>query len=79
VFKLFDNLMLLAEGEMVYQGPASKGVDYFAAIGFQCEPFNNPCDFFMDVVCDQVGEVPFGFCGGECGMWHVGGWGGMWR
>lgn len=27
--------MLLAEGEMVYQGPADKGVDYFAAIGFQ--------------------------------------------
>ncbi len=54
MFKLFDTLMLLAEGEMVYQGGASKGVDYFAAIGFQCEPFNNPCDFFMDVVCDQV-------------------------
>lgn len=54
VFKLFDNLMLLAEGEMVYQGPGTKGVEYFAGIGFQCEPFNNPCDFFMDVVCDQV-------------------------
>jgi ATP-binding cassette subfamily G (WHITE) protein 2 len=39
---------------MIYQGPASGGTDYFASIGFQCEPYNNPCDFFMDVVCDQV-------------------------
>ncbi|KAM3567210.1 hypothetical protein VYU27_010639, partial [Nannochloropsis oceanica] len=53
VFKLFDKLMLLAEGEMVYQGCAMQGVDYFDSIGFKCEAFNNPCDFFLDVTCDQ--------------------------
>ena len=33
IFKLFDSLTLLSNGELVYHGPASCALDYFARIG----------------------------------------------
>ncbi|XP_043917293.1 broad substrate specificity ATP-binding cassette transporter ABCG2 [Protopterus annectens] len=50
IFRLFDSLTLLASGRMVYHGPAQDAVEYFASIGYTCEAFNNPADFFLDVV-----------------------------
>ncbi|XP_051939618.1 broad substrate specificity ATP-binding cassette transporter ABCG2-like isoform X2 [Hippocampus zosterae] len=48
--RLFDSLTLLVGGKMVYHGPAPNALDYFANIGFSCEPHNNPADFFLDVI-----------------------------
>ncbi|CAM4699230.1 broad substrate specificity ATP-binding cassette transporter ABCG2-like [Lepidochelys kempii] len=50
IFKLFDSLTLLALGKVLYHGPAKQALNYFSSIGFQCEPFNNPADFFLDVI-----------------------------
>uniref|UniRef100_A0A3Q3MN08 ABC-type xenobiotic transporter n=1 Tax=Labrus bergylta TaxID=56723 RepID=A0A3Q3MN08_9LABR len=50
IYRLFDTLTLLVSGKMVYHGPASNALDYFANIGFPCEPHNNPADFFLDVI-----------------------------
>ncbi|XP_060103373.1 broad substrate specificity ATP-binding cassette transporter ABCG2-like [Heteronotia binoei] len=50
IFKLFDNLTLLAAGRLVYHGPANKVLAYFAALGFVCEAYNNPADFLMDII-----------------------------
>ncbi|XP_007890145.1 broad substrate specificity ATP-binding cassette transporter ABCG2 isoform X3 [Callorhinchus milii] len=50
IFKLFDSLTLLANGRMIFQGPAFKALDYFATIGYNCEPYNNPADFFLDII-----------------------------
>ncbi|XP_008323546.2 broad substrate specificity ATP-binding cassette transporter ABCG2 [Cynoglossus semilaevis] len=50
IYRLFDNLTLLVTGKQVYHGPAQKALDYFSDIGFTCEPFNNPADFFLDVL-----------------------------
>ncbi|XP_067393533.1 broad substrate specificity ATP-binding cassette transporter ABCG2-like isoform X2 [Emydura macquarii macquarii] len=50
IFKLFDSLTLLALGKMLYHGPAKQALEYFSSIGYQCEPFNNPADFFLDVI-----------------------------
>lgn len=50
IFQLFDQLLLLAGGEVVYYGPANKVVEYFAGIGYQCPDFTNPADFFMKLV-----------------------------
>lgn len=42
-----DRLLLLADGHLVYQGPASESGDYFD-IKNKCKTKNrNPCDFFM--------------------------------
>lgn len=50
IFKLFDSLTLLASGKLVFHGPAQKALEYFASAGYHCEPYNNPADFFLDVI-----------------------------
>ncbi|XP_040438257.1 broad substrate specificity ATP-binding cassette transporter ABCG2 [Falco naumanni] len=50
IFRLFDNLMLLAAGRVLYHGPAQHAIEYFQSIGYECEPYNNPADFFLDVI-----------------------------
>ncbi|XP_058496476.1 broad substrate specificity ATP-binding cassette transporter ABCG2d [Solea solea] len=50
IYRLFDTLTLLVSGRMVYHGPALNALDYFANIGYPCEPHNNPADFFLDVI-----------------------------
>ncbi|NXL17654.1 ABCG2 protein, partial [Setophaga kirtlandii] len=50
IFRLFDSLTLLAAGRVLYHGPAQHTIEYFQSIGYQCEPYNNPADFFLDVI-----------------------------
>ncbi|XP_055014644.1 broad substrate specificity ATP-binding cassette transporter ABCG2d isoform X1 [Boleophthalmus pectinirostris] len=50
IYRLFDSLTLLVSGKMVYHGPAPNALDYFANIGYLCEPHNNPADFLLDVL-----------------------------
>ena len=50
VFALFDDLILLSEGRVVYAGPASDAVAYFEAAGFACPPRTNPAEFLADLV-----------------------------
>lgn len=50
IFNLFDDLMLLKAGLVVYYGPADKTVDFFAEAGFPCPPLTNPADHFLDVI-----------------------------
>ncbi|OLY78091.1 ATP-binding cassette sub-family G member 2 [Smittium mucronatum] len=51
IFKLFDDIVLLSEGKIVYFGPQEELVDYFSKLGFTCPNFTNPADFvFTDVL-----------------------------
>uniref|UniRef100_A0A7N8XNS1 Broad substrate specificity ATP-binding cassette transporter ABCG2-like n=1 Tax=Mastacembelus armatus TaxID=205130 RepID=A0A7N8XNS1_9TELE len=50
IYRLFDSLTLLVTGKQVYHGPAQNALEYFADIGYTCEPHNNPADFFLDVI-----------------------------
>ncbi|XP_036083615.1 broad substrate specificity ATP-binding cassette transporter ABCG2 isoform X4 [Rousettus aegyptiacus] len=50
IFKLFDSLTLLASGRLMFHGPAQEALGYFASTGHHCEPYNNPADFFLDVI-----------------------------
>ncbi|XP_032962511.1 broad substrate specificity ATP-binding cassette transporter ABCG2 isoform X1 [Rhinolophus ferrumequinum] len=50
IFKLFDSLTLLASGRVMFHGPAQEALGYFASAGHHCEPYNNPADFFLDVI-----------------------------
>ncbi|NXO76187.1 ABCG2 protein, partial [Sitta europaea] len=50
IFRLFDSLTLLAAGRVLYHGPAQHAIEYFQSIGYRCEPYNNPADFFLDVI-----------------------------
>jgi len=51
IFALFDDLLILAAGGIVYYGAASQAVEYFSRQGFPCPPFTNPADYlFMQVL-----------------------------
>lgn len=51
IFAMFDHLILLSEGFVVYDGPpGQQSVDYFANLGFQCPDLFNPADYFLDIV-----------------------------
>ncbi|KAI7743635.1 hypothetical protein M8C21_012057 [Ambrosia artemisiifolia] len=49
-FDLFDDIMLMAEGMIVYHGPRSKVLDYFEGLGFKCPERKGVADFLQEVV-----------------------------
>jgi hypothetical protein len=49
IVALFDQLILLAEGKMVYSGPFSKCQEYFDHIGHPCPPGFNIADYLVDL------------------------------
>ncbi|XP_043535167.1 broad substrate specificity ATP-binding cassette transporter ABCG2-like [Chiloscyllium plagiosum] len=52
IYKLLDYITLMNKGDIVYQGPGAETIDYFKELGYQCEPYNNPSDFFLDVISE---------------------------
>jgi ABC-type multidrug transport system ATPase subunit len=49
-FKFFDRLILMADGNIVYQGLAANSAGYFNKIGYPSNKFSNPADIFMKVL-----------------------------
>ncbi|CAO2181116.1 unnamed protein product [Urochloa humidicola] len=49
-YELFDDAILIAEGQIVYQGPRECAVDFFAAMGFRCPERKNVADFLQEVL-----------------------------
>lgn len=58
IFEMFDRLMLLAKGKILYFNEAKLAVDYFSALGpqYQCPEWDNPADFFMDIL--SIESIP---------------------
>eukprot|EP00172_Hildenbrandia_rubra_P000352 Plantae.Rhodophyta-Hildenbrandia_rubra.ctg1164.p1 GENE.Plantae.Rhodophyta-Hildenbrandia_rubra.ctg1164~~Plantae.Rhodophyta-Hildenbrandia_rubra.ctg1164.p1 ORF type:complete len:705 (+),score=135.10 Plantae.Rhodophyta-Hildenbrandia_rubra.ctg1164:300-2414(+) len=50
IFRMCDDLVLLAEGKLVYCGPTDQAVDHFAEHGHKCPPMTNPAEYFLDLV-----------------------------
>lgn len=50
IYRMFDLLLLLSEGQAIYYGPASRAVEYFSTAGFDCPREFNPADYFLDVI-----------------------------
>ncbi|CAH2060101.1 unnamed protein product [Thlaspi arvense] len=48
-FDLFDDLILLSEGYMVYQGPRQDVVGFFESLGFRLPPRKGVADFLQEV------------------------------
>ena len=49
IVALFDQLMLLAEGRLVYSGPFRSCQSYFDSIGYSCPPGFNIADYMVDL------------------------------
>ncbi|MCO5557016.1 hypothetical protein L7F22_010571 [Adiantum nelumboides] len=49
-FELFDDIILLSEGQIVYQGPRELVLDYFSSMGFKCPERKSVADFLQEVI-----------------------------
>lgn len=49
IFTLFDDVVLMTEGEVVYAGEAAKMVPYFASLGYPCPKNFNPAEHVLDL------------------------------
>ncbi|KAL3664310.1 hypothetical protein V7S43_010635 [Phytophthora oleae] len=49
VFGLFDNVMILNAGYLMYHGPCEEALSYFEALGFKCPPSRDVADFLLDL------------------------------
>jgi len=54
IFALFDMLMLLCEGQLVYFGPAKYAVEYFSQLNFVCPQYSNPADYLLDIASIDI-------------------------
>ncbi|KAI9178822.1 hypothetical protein H9P43_005484 [Blastocladiella emersonii ATCC 22665] len=52
VYALFDQVLLLARGNVLYHGPARAAAAYFARLGFPCPAQYNVADHLLDVAVD---------------------------
>ncbi|XP_061340282.1 ABC transporter G family member 39-like isoform X3 [Gastrolobium bilobum] len=48
-FELFDDIILLSEGQIVYQGPCENVLEFFENMGFKCPERKGVTDFLQEV------------------------------
>ncbi|GAB9466632.1 Atp-binding protein [Globisporangium polare] len=53
VFGLFDNVLILNEGRIMYHGSREQIVQYFEDLGFVCPPRRDVADFLLDLGTNQ--------------------------
>lgn len=53
MFYLFDQLIFLQDGKMLYRGATDGVVEYFRNLGFLCPEYTNPADFLFLVVLNK--------------------------
>ncbi|KAI6674140.1 hypothetical protein NL676_002046 [Syzygium grande] len=55
-FDLFDDLILLSEGQIVYQGPRENVLEFFEYMGFKCPERKGVADFLQEVTSKKDQE-----------------------
>lgn len=48
-YDLFDDIILLSDGQIVYQGPRELVLDFFESMGFKCPRRKGVADFLQEV------------------------------
>lgn len=48
-FDLFDDIILLSEGQIIYQGPREHVLEFFQSCGFECPERKGTADFLQEV------------------------------
>lgn len=49
-YDLFDDIILLTDGQIVYQGPREDVIDFFVSRGFKCPGRKGVADFLQEVI-----------------------------
>lgn len=61
IFELFDNLILMKRGSIVYQGSCLKSIRFLENVGLPCPEGVNPADYLIDVIspnrCDKASAL----------------------
>ncbi|CAK7329316.1 unnamed protein product [Dovyalis caffra] len=55
-FDLFDDIILLSEGKIVYQGPRENVLEFFEHMGFKCPERKGVADFLQEVTSKKDQE-----------------------
>ena len=55
-FNLFDDIILLSEGQIVYQGPRENVLEFFEHMGFKCPERKGVADFLQEVTSKKDQE-----------------------
>ncbi len=64
IFKLFDNLILMRKGKIIYMGAAHKALPYLESVGSPCPADINPADHILNcLVANSDDGTPGGFDG----------------
>ncbi|KXS21368.1 P-loop containing nucleoside triphosphate hydrolase protein, partial [Gonapodya prolifera JEL478] len=59
IFNIFDDILILAEGAVVFHGPVSSVVPYFTERGFRCPEYTNPADYvFINILSPTLAPSP---------------------
>jgi len=48
-YNLFDDILLLSDGQIVYHGPREDVLDFFESMGFRCPDRKGAADFLQEV------------------------------
>jgi len=54
IFQLFDQLILLSDGRIIYFGAASRCIQHFNSMQYFCPALYNPADYFLDLLSINV-------------------------
>lgn len=49
-YDLFDDIILLSDGQIVYQGPRENILEFFQCMGFKCPERKGVADFLQEVI-----------------------------
>nr|POF20091.1 abc transporter g family member 42 [Quercus suber] len=55
-FDLFDDIILLSEGQIIYQGPREHVLEFFESCGFECPERKGTADFLQEVTSKKDQE-----------------------
>lgn len=52
-FDLFDDIILLSEGQIIYQGPRDHVLEFFESCWFECPERKGTADFLQEVTTEM--------------------------
>lgn len=55
-YKLFDDVILMSDGQIVYQGPCENVLEFFEQMGFKCPERKGVADFLQEVTSKKDQE-----------------------
>ena len=50
IFHMFDKLLLMSDGYILFHGKATDCISFFSRLGFSCPPLSNPSDYFIEIL-----------------------------